>query len=324
MKLTAPRFWFEKKGMIATLLHPFAVLYAAFGNYLRSRIVPQKMSVPVICVGNVVLGGSGKTPIVQMLVKYLKNRGFSPHIISRGYGGYLKGPVRVDTSIHTIGETGDEPLMLSAIASVWVSKNKVAGAKAAIAAGATVLLLDDGLQNPTLYKDVSFLVIDAARALGNGCVIPAGPLRETLPESLAKTNAVIWVGNGHDETLKTITAQKPVIKAHAATVCDIDLTGKKVFAFCGIGNAQKFHDGVRALGANIIKTADFPDHYVWSTYEIRKLLDEAKTLNALAVTTAKDAVRIPQSLREAITICDVEMSLHDDMLLDKQLIKLKL
>lgn len=321
MKLTAPHFWFEKKGVIATILHPFAVLYAAFGNYLRSRITPQKMSVPVICIGNVVLGGSGKTPIVQMLAKYLQNQGFSPHVISRGYGGYLKGPVRVDAHLQTIGEVGDEPLMLSSAVPVWVAKDKVAGAKAAIAAGATVLLLDDGLQNPTLHKDISFLVIDAVRGLGNGCVIPAGPLRETLAESLSKTTAVIWVASnnkdGNDETLKILSAQKPVIKATSKTVCDIDLMNENVLAFCGLGHAQKFYDGVKALGAKIVKTVDFPDHYVWSAYEIRKLLDDAKSLNARCITTAKDAVRIPQSLRDQIIICDVEISIAEpDVLLN--------
>lgn len=319
MKFSTPRFWFEKKGFVASILQPFAVLYAALGNYLRSRITPQKMRVPVICVGNVVVGGSGKTPIVRLLAKRLQMQGFTPHIISRGYGGYLKGPIRVDAATHTIGEVGDEPLLLSAIAPVWVAKNKVAGAQAAIAAGATVLLLDDGLQNPTLHKDVSFLVVDATRGLGNGCVIPAGPLRETLHESLSKTTAVIWVGNGNDEILEELTAQKPVVKASAKTISQHDVNGQKVLAFCGLGNTQKFYDGVKALGAEIVKTTDFPDHYVWSTYEIRALLDEAKTLNARAVTTAKDAVRIPPSLRDQIIICDVEISFSDETALDKQL-----
>ncbi len=323
MSFPTPRFWFEQKGFIASMLHPFAVLYAAFGNYLRSRFTPQKMRVPVICVGNVVLGGSGKTPIVRLLAKRLQQQGFTPHIISRGYGGYLKGPVRVDATTHTIGEVGDEPLMLSHIAPVWVTKNKVAGAEAAIAAGATVLLLDDGLQNPTLHKDVSFLVVDATRGLGNGCVIPAGPLRETLHESLSKTTAVIWVASnnmgGNDETLKELSTQKPVVMASAKTISQQDLNGQKVLAFCGLGNAQKFYDGVKTLGAEIVKTSDFPDHYVWSAYEIRALLDEAKTLNARAVTTAKDAVRIPQSLRDQIIICDVEISFSDETALDKQL-----
>ncbi|NDE90320.1 MAG: tetraacyldisaccharide 4'-kinase [Alphaproteobacteria bacterium] len=317
MKFHAPHFWFTQHSSLATLLLPLSFLYNQAGKLLRAQVTPQKMSVPVICVGNILVGGSGKTPLVRTLAKTLQQLGFLPHIISRGYGGYLRGPLRVDPAIHTLGEVGDEPLLLSAIAPVWVAKDKVAGAKAAIAAGATHIILDDGLQNPSLHKDIIFLVIDATRGLGNGHVLPAGPLRETLDDALAKTSAVIWIGNGDNELKKSLNAKKKLIEANAKTFCTThDLSGQKLFAFCGLGNAQKFYDGVRELGANIIKTADFPDHYVWSAFEIEMLLNEAKTLSALPVTTAKDAMRIPQSLGDQIAICDVAITL-DEIALQK-------
>lgn len=323
-KLHAPRFWFEPPSLLSRILSPASFIYHAVGAFLRSRITPYQSSVPVICVGNVVVGGSGKTPVVRTLIQHLKTLGFTPHIISRGYGGYLRGPVQVNPAIHTLGEVGDEPLLLSPIAPIWVAKDKVAGAKAAIAAGATVLILDDGLQNPSLHKDINFLVVDATRAFGNECVLPAGPLREPLSDALAKTTAIIWIGNGHDALRAQLVKQKPLLTATATTIgVTGELNGKNLFAFCGLGHANKFYDGLRASGANVLKTVDFPDHYVWSTYEIRKLLDEAKALNATPVTTAKDAVRIPQSLREEILICDVAIEFADTGALEYQLRAIK-
>ncbi len=323
-KLHAPRFWFEPPSLLSRILTPAAFIYHAIGSFLRTRVTPYKASVPVICVGNVVVGGSGKTPVVRTLVGHLKTLGFTPHIISRGYGGYLSGPVQVDPALHTLGEVGDEPLLLSPIAPVWVAKDKVAGAKAAIAAGATVLILDDGLQNPSLHKDINFLVVDATRAFGNECVLPAGPLREPLSDALSKTTAIIWIGSGHDALRAQLAKQKPLLTAAATTVGITDeLKGQNLFAFCGLGNTNKFYDGLRASGANVVKTTDFPDHYVWSTYEIRKLLDEAKALNATPVTTAKDAVRIPPSLRGSILICDVDIQFADSAGLENQVRAIK-
>lgn len=319
-KLHAPRFWFEPPSLYSALLTPVAFLYNWFGTFIRKQIIPQKMLVPVICVGNVVVGGSGKTPVVRTLLHYLQNMGLTPHIISRGYGGYLRGPVRVDPAIHTLGEVGDEPLMLAPHSPIWVAKDKVAGAKAAIAAGATVLILDDGLQNPSLHKDISFLVVDATRGFGNERVLPAGPLREPIAAALSKTTAIIWIGSGNDNLRNYLSKQKPFLTATASTIAlNGDVSSGRFIAFCGLGNAQKFYDGLTAQRVNVIKTVDFPDHYAWSTFEIRKLLEEAETLNAKLVTTAKDAVRIPQSLRDQIIICDVELKFSDDAALQNQL-----
>jgi tetraacyldisaccharide 4'-kinase len=318
--LTAPRFWFRKSGLAAALLSPVAAIYDLAGKACRARVTPQHLPIPVICVGNVILGGSGKTPVVADIARRLKAAGHTPHIISRGYGGTLQGPAAVNLDAHSVGDVGDEPLLLARNAPVWVARNRADGAAAALQAGATHIILDDGLQNPSLAKSLSLLVIDAARALGNGHIIPAGPLRETLDDALSRTNAVIWIGEGHVFLKERIAAEKPVLEARAITHClTHDLNKRPVLAFCGLGHAGKFYDGLAATGADIKLTRDFPDHYVWSTYEIEELLQQAEKLNALPVTTAKDAVRIPESLLPRIAICDVKLEWKDEAALGKLL-----
>jgi tetraacyldisaccharide 4'-kinase len=311
--LTPPAFWFRKPGLAAALLSPFASLYDLAGKASRAAVSPRQFPVPVICVGNVILGGSGKTPVVTDIARRLRAAGHSPHIVSRGYGGTLRGPVAVDPAAHSVGDVGDEPLLLARENPVWVAKKRADGAAAALAAGATHIILDDGLQNPGVIKRLSFLVIDAGRGLGNGHVIPAGPLRETLNDALLRSDAVIWIGGGNDFLREHIAAQKQMLQAKAVTHClTHDLQGRAVLPFCGLGHARKFYDGVAALGADIKATRDFPDHYVWSTYEIEQLLQQAEKMNALPVTTAKDAVRIPESLHPRLAICDVQLRWQDE------------
>lgn len=275
--------------------------------------MPTKVSVPVICIGNVVVGGSGKTPVVADWAKRLKAQGKNPHIISRGYGGTLIGPVRVNPAQHAVGDVGDEPLMLAKTAPVWVAKDRVAGAKAAVEAGADILLLDDGLQNPALFKDTSFLVVDGGRGLGNGAVMPAGPLREAFADALTRVDGIIFIGDEQVPFLNLIPQSKPVLRAKAETVCAThELKNCDVFAFCGLGDAQKFFKGVQAMGARIKGTRSFPDHYVWSRAEVEDLLHKAESMKAIPVTTAKDAVRIPESLHPRLALCDVRLHWQDE------------
>src|ERR1043166_9620461 len=174
--LPTPSFWYEKPGLLAWLLRPLAWLYGFFSKPLGQIAPPAKLPVPVICIGNVTAGGSGKTPVTAAIAKKLQALGTNPHIVSRGYGGHLLGPVRVDLKAHSVGQVGDEPLLLTRIAPTWVAKKKIEGMRAAIQAGASILLLDDGLQNRTMVKDFSFLVVDGLRGLGNGLLLPAGPV----------------------------------------------------------------------------------------------------------------------------------------------------
>lgn len=306
-------FWFRPPTLLATLLRPLAWLYNKVGLWQRGGGKPQILPIPVICVGNCVVGGAGKTPLVAAIAATLSQMGETPHILSRGYGGRHKGPVRVDPHHHTAAEVGDEPLMLSGAAPVWVAKNKLAGANAAIAHGATVLVLDDGMQNPSLHKTLTLLVVDAGRGFGNGLILPAGPLRESPAAAFARADALAVVGNDANPVLQNYIQQywpgeKPLLTIATRSVCaGHALAGTRVLAFSGIANPQKFYQGIGKLGAILVKTVDFPDHYLWSHPQILALLRQAESLDATAITTAKDAARIPKDLQAQLWIADVAL-----------------
>lgn len=318
-----PNFWYEKPGLLARLLQPFSLLYGFFSKPLGRIAAPIKLPVPVICIGNVTAGGSGKTPVTADIAKKLQDLGAMPHIISHGYGGHLLGPVRVDPREHSVGQVGDEPLLLARIAPTWVAKKKIEGMEAAIQAGASILLLDDGLQNHTVAKDFSFLVIDGLRGLGNGMLLPAGPLRENLEAGLAKAGAVILIGEDRTGLRLFLQKDRPLLDATTCTFAVTgDLRGKLVYAFCGLGHAAKFYEGLRAAGAQVKGARDFPDHYMWSTYEMEQILAAAEALKALPVTTLKDSVRVPESFLPRILLCNVELHWRDEASLIRILKKL--
>jgi tetraacyldisaccharide 4'-kinase len=306
-----PAFWHQSSSPFAFILAPLGWLYDALGKYLRGRIVPQRVSIPVICVGNATLGGSGKTPVVAELARRLRAANIDAHILSRGYGGKATGPLLVDGNIHTSKDVGDEPRMLSTLAPVWVSASKVAGAKAAEAAGAKLILMDDGLQNPTLHKDFSFLVVDGGSAFGNGRIFPAGPLREKPQEVMRRVDAVVFIG---EETAPPDIAatRKPFLRAQPRTMPPQELRGKAVLAFCGIGRPQKFFEGLKAQGVKVLAQQAFPDHHPYSHEEIEQLLEEAARMNALPVTTEKDAARIPRDLLPRVAVCGFRLIWQDE------------
>jgi tetraacyldisaccharide 4'-kinase len=306
-----PAFWQHPSSVFSTLLAPLGWLYDILGKWLRRRITPERVSIPVICVGNATLGGSGKTPVVAELARRLRAANIDAHILSRGYGGKTVGPLLVDGNIHTSKDVGDEPRMLSSIAPVWVSASKVAGAKAAAAAGAKLILMDDGLQNPTLHKDYSFLVVDGGGAFGNGRIFPAGPLREYPQEVMKRVDAVVFIG---EETVPPDIAatRKTFLRALPRTMPPQELRGKAVLAFCGIGRPQKFFDGLKAQGVKILAQKAFPDHHPYSHEDIEKLIEEASRMNVLPVTTEKDAARIPRDLLPRITVCGFRLIWQDE------------
>jgi tetraacyldisaccharide 4'-kinase len=311
--LNAPSFWFNGFSWQALLLSPFSLLYR-LGLALRWALTrPTKVSVPVICVGNVLVGGSGKTPVVAHIARRLLARGVRVHIVSRGYGGRARGPLRVDPSRHTSAEVGDEPLLLAQTAPVWIARNKIAGAVTAILGGAECILLDDGLQNPLLYKNLSFLVLDDRRH--NGQLLPAGPLREPLSSAIACSSAIIWLGKG--DMPPTKAKPRPVLKASAVTTATAELSGKKLYAFCGIANPQKFFDGLLAQGALLAGSRSFPDHHAFSETEITAVLDQAEKSGAVAATTAKDAARLAPEQRAKMLVCDVALNFEDEAALDE-------
>jgi tetraacyldisaccharide 4'-kinase len=308
--MQAPEFW-QRDGFLATALQPLAWLYACLGRMRRAMSRPWTASVPVICVGNLVAGGTGKTPTALALGRALAGRGITAHFLSRGHGGRLggrlRGPVKVDRTLHGAADVGDEPLLLAAAGPAWIARDRVQGARAAIAAGAQAIIMDDGFQNPGLAKDLSLLVIDSAQGLGNGRVHPAGPLRERPRDGLARADAVVLLQTG--ETPATLPAfEIPVLQARLIPgVAAEALRGQRVVAFAGIGRPARFFHTMRELGAELVGQQAFADHHAYGEDEIWALVEGARELDAIAVTTAKDAVRLPPGARDMVTVIDVTL-----------------
>lgn len=273
-----------------------AALYGAItaGRMTRRGI---EVGVPVICVGNYTLGGAGKTPTVLALVEMLRGLGETPFVISRGYGGALKGALRVDAARHTAEQVGDEPLMMEADVPVVIARNRIDGAALARANGASVIVMDDGFQNPSLRKDVSVIVIDAARGIGNGRVFPAGPLRAPLSTQLVQTDALMVIGDGDAAASVAADITRRGAPVFRATLMPDSqslaaLRGKHVLAFAGIGDPEKFFATLSRAGLKVAARRAFPDHHVYSSDEIASLRKEAGAGSLTLVTTQKDMARL--------------------------------
>ena len=291
--MRTPAFW-AKPNWRATLLAPAGWLYNAASIWSRARKQSYRAPVPVICVGNLTAGGTGKTPTVIDLLQRLTDRGLAVHAVSRGYGGSEAGPLEVVIGTHTAALVGDEPLLIASYAPTWIAKDRAAGVQAAVAAGAEVIVLDDGHQNPSVEKDLTFIVVDAAYGFGNGRVIPAGPLRETVPAGMARAHAVVLIGEPPQLWPATFH-DKPVLPATLQPrFSGMSLDGARVFAFAGIGRPEKFFETVRAQGATIVDSETFPDHHTYSRPIIDRLMARAEAQDLMMVTTEKDAVKLPQ------------------------------
>lgn len=319
--MRSPEFWGDRSALAPKLLAPLAALFTAAGRLRQMTTVAERAGIPVICVGNLVAGGAGKTPVALALVAKLTSLCVGPvHVLTRGYGGSARGPLRVNPLRHDYRQVGDEALLLAAAAPTWVAQDRVAGAQAAREAGAACIVMDDGFQNPTLHKDVSLLVIDGGFGFGNGRVMPAGPLREPVSDGLARADAVVLVG-ADDFGLAAGLKERLLLRATLAPSADsaATLTNRRVFAFAGIGRPEKFFDSLRALGCDIAQARGFADHHPYSSREIDELLATAARLDALPVTTAKDAVRLPNAARTRIAVLDIALAWNDEAALDKWL-----
>ncbi|WP_298438239.1 tetraacyldisaccharide 4'-kinase [uncultured Jannaschia sp.] len=322
--MRAPGFWSRPPGVAATLLAPLGALYAA-ATARRVARTGAPVGVPVICVGNLTAGGAGKTPTVIALAERLVARGVAVGIVSRGYGGSLKGPVRVDPMRHEAGEVGDEPLLMAAFAPVWVARDRAEGARAAVAGGAAVVLLDDGFQNPSVAKDLSIVVVDTGAGFGNGRILPAGPLREPVATGLARADLTLSIGSPDQQAALVLPEPPPRLRGRLEPLgTGMDWTGLPVFAFAGIGRPEKFFDTLRELGADIRGTEALGDHQPLTPALLRRLGDRAARLSAQPVTTEKDAVRLPPSLRGRVMTIPVRLRLEDWSDLDARLATLGL
>lgn len=328
--MKAPRFWStaadrsERAGtdvLVAALLAPVGAVYGLAGRVRRALTTPVRLGIPVICVGNVTAGGAGKTPVCLALAERLQAAGRPVHILSRGYRGRTIGPHRLDPGRDTAREVGDEPLLLARRAPTWVARHRPAGGRAAEAAGASVLLMDDGLQNPTLAQDLCLMVVDGGAGFGNGRLIPAGPLREPLATALARVHAVILLGEDRFGVGTQIAASAarpcPVLKARLEPTPSAQrLAGERVVAFAGIGRPGKFFETCAALGAHLIATRAFPDHHRYRPEEIMALVERASVAGARLVTTEKDAVRLPPEAMAMVETLSVRVVFGDMAVLD--------
>ena len=311
-----PPFW-ETNGLAAHALQPLACLWTGASRLRMQASRPWRAPVPVLCIGNVTVGGAGKTPTAMALTRELSARGRRPHVLTRGYGGRLKGSVKVDHRGHSAREVGDEPLLLARHAPVWVGADRVRSAACAVRDGADILVMDDGLQNPGLGKDLSILVIDGPRGLGNGRVLPAGPLREPLGDALRRIRAVVIVGEDcHDLGDSLAGNGRSVL--HARLEPDGILgDGDPLYAFAGIARPGKFFATLKETGAVVVKTRSFPDHHRHDPMTVTAMFEEANALGARLVTTEKDWVRLDEATRPLAEPVPVRMVFRDPSALDR-------
>jgi tetraacyldisaccharide 4'-kinase len=317
MMRTAPVFWGEEAGLAADLLAPFGAAWDAAGRLRRALARPYRAPAPVICVGNLVAGGAGKTPVTLALTDWLVANGVAVHIVTRGYGGRNVGPLRVDVPRHDADEVGDEALLLASRAPCWVARDRPAGVAAAIEAGAEAVLLDDGFQNPAAAKTLSLLVVDAGYGFGNGRVMPAGPLRENLSRGLARADMVVLLtadGEKHGKPVAGLGA-RPVVEAILTPVEGERFAGRRVLAFAGIGRPEKFFATLRRVGAELVVEHGFPDHHRYREPDITALRRAADRARAQLVTTSKDFVRLTSVARAAIEVLEVEIRWCDPVAL---------
>lgn len=331
MKLTTPHWWYQRSGRgfsrTRAMLTPLSWIWAAVTARRIAGATPADPGSSVICVGNVTMGGAGKTPVVREIARRLAERGVAAHLLSRGYGGRLEGPVQVQAG-HTSAEVGDEPLMLARDFPVWISRDRAAGATAAARSGARVIIMDDGHQNPSVKKALSLVVVDGETRndewpFGDGRVFPAGPMREPLKAGLARADAVVLLlpadlAEPDPELLREL-APTPVLTAHLEPASPPP-SGPLV-GFAGVGKPWKVERALKAAGALITDFADFPDHFAYDEATLQRLADRAARFGAGLITTEKDWVRLPPAWRDRVTPWPVRARFDDEDALDALLAK---
>lgn len=308
--MKAPAFWNRPESALGTILSPLACAYGLASRFRRATTSATHVDARVICIGNLVAGGAGKTPTAIAVAGLLDRDDIA--FLTRGYRGRLKGPVRVDPAQHTAADVGDEPLLLARAAPTWLARDRVAGAKAAAAAGSRILIMDDGHQNPSLVKDVAIVVVDGTTGFGNGRVMPAGPLRESVADGLSRADAVIVVGEDHARVAERLPSPLAVFGGQLVPTLEAErLSGRRVVAFAGIGRPGKFFRTLSAMGCDVVASRSFADHHAYRPEEIMAICEEAAARDAVPVTTEKDAVRLPEGARDMVETLPVRLEWED-------------
>ena len=315
----APPFWWEKAGWQAWALAPFSFVYGKVAGRTMKTARRASVPVPVICIGNFTVGGAGKTPTAIAIARAALAKGLKPGFLSRGYGGTLDVTTLVDANHHRSVDVGDEPLLLAREAITVISRRRVEGARRLVAEGVDLIIMDDGFQSARLTLDYALVVIDTQRGIGNGHLVPGGPVRAPLVEQMRQLTAILKVGSGQaaEAIVRTAArAGKPIFVSSIKPRPQPDFADKRVLAYAGIADPTKFYRTVEELGGQIIARRSFPDHHNFSDEEIRDLTDEANRLDLMLVTTAKDAVRLKGHHGRASELLSSTLVIDIDMVFD--------
>ena len=314
--LLSPKFWNDENSNLVKILDPISKIYSFISSWRLNSVTPIRAEVPVVCIGNVVLGGAGKTPTVELVCNLLREKFQNPHILTAGYGGYLKNVVKVDPQFHSYLQVGDEALLSATVAPTWIGKNRVNSGKAAVLGGADVLVMDDGFQNNSIEKDLKILVIDSKQAFGNGHLFPAGPLRETPTSGINKSDIVLIIGEKNEELenqVKSVKPSIPIFRAKMEVTQPVHIENNRVIGFWP--NATRNRRYVRTLiecGYEVIDFVSFSDHHPYTITEIQKLISGAKSVDATLVTTMKDFVKIPAVFKNEMSVITIRLVLEDN------------
>jgi len=314
--LKAPKFWYLKRdSLLSNSLYPFSLLFR-LGTKIRNLLsIERKTTLPIICVGNIVIGGAGKTPVALKIGNMLIKAGYKPHFVSKGYGGLEKNNTLVK-DWHSPQSVGDEPLLLSEIAPTWIGLDRNKSFQLAREKAADCIVMDDGFQNPTLQKDFSIIVINGEQGFGNKRVIPSGPLRESINRGLSRTNLVILIGEISDEVRNKIPKHIPLIAANFKIKEDeMILKGQRVTAFAGIAYPEKFFNSLKLVNTNIVDKISYSDHHIYTENDLLNLAEIANKNKSILVTTKKDMVRIPKNFRSLVKTIDGFIEFDDENLL---------
>ncbi|MDR0640468.1 MAG: tetraacyldisaccharide 4'-kinase [Holosporales bacterium] len=313
----SPRFWNAKDSLLVRAFSPLSKAYSFFNAINYNKTIPVPATVPVLCVGNIVMGGAGKTPTVELVCDILKNDGLVPHILSSGYGGYLKNVVKVDPELHSYLQVGDEALLSARVAPTWVGKNRINSSRAATISGANVLVLDDGFQNNSLIQDLKILVVDSGQEFGNEKIFPAGPLRVSVESGLRKSDVVLVIGDKStalETKIQQINPNTVICNAKMKVVNEEEFAGQQVIGFCGLGYPGKFYKTLKEIGFDIKDFIAFSDHHPYTITEAQKLIKAARNAGAKLVTTMKDYIKIPDVFKHELLVINIKLQLEGDTL----------